>query len=87
MLMLLAGSLNQSIILFFSRPYFQAAIVIAEMSSNYYWYTGRKLVFGIKDCEKREVKWEPVFGCLSGAQMQQGSSQKQINKITVSEPG
>lgn len=58
MLMLLAGSLNQSIILFFSRPYFQAEIVIAEMSSNYYWYTGRKLVFGIKDYEKWDVKLE-----------------------------
>lgn len=49
MLMLLAGSLNQNIILLFSRPYFQAEIVIAEMSNNYYWYTGRKLVFEIKN--------------------------------------
>ena len=34
--MLLARSLNQSIILLFSRSYFQAEIVVAEMSNDYY---------------------------------------------------
>lgn len=34
--MLLAESLNQSIVLLFSRPYFQAEIVITEMGNNYY---------------------------------------------------
>lgn len=34
--MLLAESLNQSIVLLFSRPYFQAEIIIAEMGNNYY---------------------------------------------------
>lgn len=54
--MLLTGPLNQNIILLFSRPYFQAKIVIAKMSNNYYWYTGNISVVEIKNIKERACK-------------------------------
>lgn len=59
MLMLLAGSLNQNIILLFSIPYSHNEKAIAEMGTNYYWHIRRKLVLEIINMKNRRMKWEP----------------------------